>query len=330
MSSRQPYQGSDAWLEERRGGYGSSDIPVLTDGDEQAWVRLHLRKLGILPEQEATESMEIGKRLEPAIARMVQDRIGEPVIRVNRILRHPELDFVRASLDRVRKRGRRPIELKKWGWRTDDFGPEDSSIVPPAMLYQVQQQLAVTGQPEADLFVLFAGVELRRYRIGADRELMDELIALEAAAWPFVARGEVPPWPGPAPERPQLKSDEIPADDDLVELVFAHDVASLRVDAAEAELDDIKKRLRVRLEEAGGTRGELPDGRRFSVSHRPNRDSTVVGWEHLYLSARKRLLELGTPPEELDFAVNALTVTKPGARPLRVSIAKPKEERDAA
>jgi putative phage-type endonuclease len=328
--SRQPYQGSPAWLEERRGGYGSSDVPILTDGDEQAWVRLHLRKLGVLPEQETTESMEIGKDLEPAIARMVQRRLGEPVIRVNRILRHPELDFVRASLDRRTKRGHKPIELKKWGFRTEQFGPEGSAYVPTSMLYQVQQQLAVTRQPEADLFVLFAGVELRRYRIGADQGLIDDLIALEAAAWPFVERGEVPAWPGPAPERPQLKADEIPADDEILMLIEAHEVAAVEAEQAEEALKSVKDRLRVRLEEAGGTRGALGDGRRFSVSHRPNRDSTVVDWEHLYIAARKRLRELGISEEELDFASNVLTTTRPGARPLRVTISQPKEERSAA
>lgn len=320
--AREPYQGTAAWLEERRGGYGSSDVPILVDGDEEAWNRLHLRKLGILPEQESSETMELGKRLEPAIARLVADRLGEPVIRVNRILRHPDLDFVRASLDRVRKRGRKPVELKKWGWRTDDFGPDGSDQVPLPMLYQVQQQLAVTGKPEADLFVLFAGVALAHYRIGADGGLISDLLDLEVAAHAYLARGEVPPWPGPAPERPQLHADEIPADDELLGLVGTHEVAQIAFEQADTSLKTVKGLLRSRLEEVGGTRGQLSDGRRFSVSHRPNRDSSSVAWEQLYLAARKRLGELGVAEAELDFAVNALTTVSPGARPLRITIAK--------
>jgi putative phage-type endonuclease len=328
--TRQPYQGSPAWLEERRGGYGSSDVPILVDGDEEAWNRLHLRKLGILPEAESTETMELGRRLEPAIARLVADRLGEPVIRVNRILRHPELPMVRASLDRVRKRGRKPVELKKWGWRTDEFGPDGTDQVPLSMLYQVQQQLAVTGKPEADLFVLFAGVALGHYRIGADGALIDELLSLEVAAHAYLARGEMPPWPGPAPERPTLKVDEIAADEELVALVAAHEEATGAYDEADAALQTVKGLLRSRLLEVGGTRGVLPDGRRFSVSHRPNRDGSRTSWEHLYLAARKRLLEMGVDEAELDFAVSALTTTHPGARPLRVTIAKPKESKHAA
>lgn len=328
--SQEPYQGTDAWLAERRGGFGSSDVPILVDGDERQWNELMLRKLNILPERESSETMELGRRLEPAIAGLVADRLGEPIIRVNRILRHPELDYVRASLDRRRKRGGKPVELKKWGWRTDEFGPEGSDQVPDRMLYQCMQQAAVTGAEEIDLFVLFAAVELRHFRIGRDEQTIDEILNLQTAAWGYVQRGEVPPWPGPAPERSQLKADEIPADDELVELVYHHDIAKVRFDAAEAELDEVKDKLRARLVGAGGTRGQLPDGRTFSVSHRPNRDGENVAWESIATGYRKRLLELGVPEAQLDFVSAALTTVKPGARPLRVSIAKPKEKRAAA
>jgi putative phage-type endonuclease len=330
VTARQPYQGTADWLQERRGGFGSSDVPVLVDGDQLQWNQLMLRKLGILPEIESTETMELGKRLEPAIAGLVADRLGEPLIRVNAVLRHPELPFVRASLDRVRKRGRKPVELKKWGFRSDDFGPEGSDQVPLRMFYQVQQQLAVTGHDEADLFVLFAAVQLVHYRIGRDGGMIDEILELETAAYQYIARGEVPPWPGPAPERPQLKADEIPADDELIDLVMAHDFAKQRVDEAAGVLEQVRTALRQRLIDAGGTRGELPDGRRFSVAHRPNRDGQHVAWEQVALGYRKRLLELGVPEQELDFTTTALTTVRPGDRPLRVTVSAPKKQKEKA
>ncbi|HYI66339.1 MAG TPA: YqaJ viral recombinase family protein [Candidatus Limnocylindrales bacterium] len=326
----QPYQGTDEWIAERRGGFGASDVPTLVDGDERHWNELMLRKLNILPEIESSETMELGKEFEPTIRKLAAKRIGEEIIRVNRILRHPEHDEVRASLDGVRKRGRRPVELKKWGWRTDDFGPENSDQVPDRMLYQVEQQLAVTGHDVADLFVLFAAVEMRHYVIGRDESIIDDILNIEVAAYEYIRRGEVPPWPGPAPERPQLKADEVAADDELVELVFHHDIAKVRFDAAEAELEEVKDDLRRRLLEAGGTRGTLPDGRAFSVSHRSNRDGQNVAWEPIAAGYRRRLLELGEPEERLDFVSNALTTVKVGARPLRVTVAKPKKEEKAA
>lgn len=320
------YQGTPAWREERRGGFGASDAPTLVDGDERQWNELMLRKLGILPEIESTETMELGKRLEPVIRQLASERIGEPIVRVNRILRHPEHDVVRASLDGVRKRGRKPVELKKYGWRTDDFGPEGSDIVPDRMRYQVEQILAVTGQDEADLFVLFAGAELVRYRIGRDEPTIDGILQIELRAWEYIARGEVPPWPGPAPTRPELKVDEVPADEEIVELVLAHQAAAAEFDAAEEALNRAKDALRDRLVEVGGTRGQLPDGTPFSVAHRPNRDGQQTGWESVAAGYRKKLLELGVSEQELDFTQTALTVVKPGARPLRVTVSKRKEK----
>lgn len=329
MTERQ-YQGTDAWLNERRSGFGSSDVPTLVDGDERAWNELMLRKLNILPEVESTETMELGKAFEPIIRKLAAKRIGEEIIRVNRILRHPEHDVVFASLDGVRKRGRKPVEIKKWGFRSDDFGREDSDQVPLKMTYQVQQQLAVTGHDEADLFVLFAGSELTRYRIGRDDGMIDEILTLELAAFEYIRRGEVPPWPGPAPERPQLKADEIPADDALASLVYEHDLRKAEADAGAAELERVKDGLRRRLLEVGGTRGQLPDGRAFSVSHRPNRDGEAVAWESIAAGYRRKLLELGVPEQELDFVSTALTTVRPGARPLRVTVSKPKKEKAAA
>lgn len=329
MTERQ-YQGTPAWLQERRGGFGSSDVPTLVDGDERAWNELMLRKLNVLPERESSETMELGKRLEPAIASLVADRLGEPIIRVNRVLRHPELDFVRASLDRVRKRGRKPVELKKWGFRSQDFGREGTDQVPDRMLYQVQQQLAVTGHDEADLFVLFAAVELVHYRVGRDQAMVDEILSLEAAAWEYVERGEVPPWPGPAPERPQLKADEAEPDDEIVALVQDHEAARYEYERADAQLKHAKEQLRQRLTDFGGTRGKLPDGSRFSVAYRPNRDGEEVGWQSIAAGYRKRLLELGVSEEELAFTSTALTIVKPGIRPLRVTVSKPKKESAAA
>lgn len=328
--SHDQYQGTEAWLKERSTGFGSSDVPTLVDGDERSWNELMLRKLGILPEVESTETMELGKRLEPVIRQLAAERLGEPIVRVNRILRHPEQPFTLASLDGVRKRGRRPVELKKWGFRSADFGAEGSEQVPERMWHQVQQQLAVTGHDEADLFVLFAAVELVRYRIGRDDTAITDILSLEAGAWAYIQRGEVPPWPGPAPERVQLLADEIPADDRLVALVESHDAARRMVEAAERELDEVKFELRRALAEVGGTRGELPDGRRFSVAYRPNRDGEQVAWESIAAGYRKKLLELGVPESELDFTTTALTTVRPGIRPLRVTVSKPKKEKAAA
>lgn len=315
----------DEWLEERRTGYGATDVPVLVDGDNKAWNEMHARKLGLIPEREATETMELGRILEQPIAKMVAARLGVQLVRVGtedrpRILRHPELPYVIATLDRRRKRGGQPVEIKKWGWRTDDFGPEGSDQVPERMFWQVQQQLAVTGKDAADLAVLFAGSRLELFRVGRDDGSIDEILALQTENWAYVARGEIPPWPGPAPERPTIRHDEIEADEMIVNSIQVLDeMETLRAEY-EAGIAALKDSLRERLIGVGGTRGELPDGRRFSISHRPNRDGIRTDWKLVAAGYRQRLLDAGIPEAEIDPIETALSIPRPGDRPLRVTI----------
>lgn len=318
-----PTQGTPAWLEWRRGGYGASDAPDLILGDEEAWRQLHAVKLNLIPDPEGTEAMEWGKRLEDVIARQYTEQEGEPVVKRRQLVVHPELPFVRASLDRRRRRGRVIVELKAWGWKSADFGPDGSDQVPDRMFYQVQQQLAAAGYDSADLAVFFGGSKhLAVYRIGRDQGTIDELLALETENWAYVARGEMPPWPGPAPTRPQLRADEIPADEELVALVALHEASATVVDEATEAYEAIRAQIRLRLDAVAGARGALTGGRRFSVSYRPNKDSVKPAWEQIATGYRRRLIELGVPEDELAFTQTALTIVTPGARPLVVRLAK--------
>lgn len=317
--------GSPEWIAWRRQGYGASDAHTLLSGDEKRWRQLHAVKLGLIDDAEATEPMRWGLELEDTIARAYAEREGEPVQKVPPMV-HAELPHVRASLDRRRRRGHVAVELKSWSYKTADFGPDRSDQVPERFYAQVQQQLAVTGWDRADVAVLFGATKrLEVYRIGRDQTLIDSILAIETAAWTYVERGQMPPWPGPAEMRPDLRVDEVEPDEEIVELIAAYELAKRTVDDDEALLEAVKNRLRMRLAEAGGTRGQLPDGRRFSVAHRPEKQRLSTDWEHVAAGYRKRLEELGVPAEELDFPVTALTVPEAARRPLRVSIAKPKE-----
>ena len=215
--TRKPYQDSDEWRQERRGGYGASDAPILVEGDEAAWRQLHGEKLGLLPDREANETMQLGKVLEGVILKEGAAREGWKVQRVNRLVRHPDLPYVFASLD-GRIRGGRPVEVKKWGFKSDAWGPPGSDIVPTGILYQLQQQAAVTGADAVEVLTLFGGAKLERFTVGRDDTIIREILALETAAWEFVKRGEMPPYPGQAPKRIVLSADEVELDEPTAEM----------------------------------------------------------------------------------------------------------------
>ena len=320
MPARRRYQGTQEWLDERRTGYGASDVPILVEGDEERWRLLHAVKLGLVPDPEATETMELGKRLEDVIAQMAAERLGEPMVRVNRLVRHRELQYVFASLDRRRKRGdRRPLEVKKWAFKGDELGPEGSDQVPDRIFWQVQQQAAVTDADVVDVAVLFAGSKVELFHVGRDEGEIDSILELETAAWAYVARGEMPPWPGEAAKRVYLREDEVPADEVVTSLVAAALDAKAAAERTAKEEAAVKGRLREVLADVGGARGVLPSGVPFTVSHRPNKDSSTTPWQQIAAGYRRRLLELGVPAAELDFAESALTTVSPGARPIRIS-----------
>lgn len=325
----QAYQGTPAWLQERRTGYGASDAPILIEGDEAAWRQLHGEKLGLLPDREANETMELGKRLEHTIMQIGAEREGWRVVRVNHIIRHPDLSHVFASLDGRKLGDRRPVEVKKWGFKGDDWGPAGSDIVPARILYQLQQQAAVTGADAVEVLALFGGSKIERFTVGRDQSMIDEILGLEVAAWAYVARGEMPPWPGQAPRRITLAVDEIAIDDTIRNLVELHETAHERADAAKQELDDAKDRLRAALADAGAAKGFLADGRKVSIAHRPSEPSQRVAWELVAKAYRKWIETLTATSLGDDIALDDLetiesmfTTTAAPSRPLRVSIGK--------
>lgn len=331
--TREQYQGSEAWHAERRSGYGASDAPVLVLGTEADWRQLHGEKLGLIPPREATETMDLGKRLEGVILKAAAERSG-PIVRVNRIVRHPELPYVFASLDGRRKRGdRRPVEVKKWGWKGDDWGPAGSDIIPLRILYQVQQQAAVTGADAVDVIVLFGGSKIEEFTVGFDRSIVDELIGLETAAWAFVERGEMPPFPGEAPKRIVLAHDEVALDGMLTAMVAEYDTYRTAAKVAETDEETARSRIREYLADAGGAKGVLPDGRTVSIAHRPQEPRTTVAWE-LVAKAYRQWIEdtdkaFGFEPTllrpDLDAIESMFTSTAAPIRPLRVTIGKGKQ-----
>lgn len=328
MTKREPYQGSDAWHAERRTGYGASDAPVLVEGDEERWRQLHGEKLGLLPPREPNETMHLGKILEAVILKEGAAREGWKVRRVHRVLRHPELPFVFASLDARKAGDNRPVEVKKTGFKSDAWGAPGSDMVPTSILYQLQQQAAVTGADAVEVLTLFGGAKLERFTVGRDDTIIRELLALEVAAWEYVQRGEMPPWPGQAAKRIVIGQDEIEVDEIIADAVLGYEVHKNASEEAKALFDAERDVVRELLADAAGAKGVLPDGRTVTIAHRQNADSTVVAWD-LVAKAYRRAVEDwrdmdGPNPGALDFdAIESMfTTTKPGARPLRITIGK--------
>jgi putative phage-type endonuclease len=319
---------SPAWFEDRRRGIGSSDAPIITGdapwGDVQ---QLWAVKTSLVDE----EPLELprttwGLRLEQAVADAYSEREGRKVRRVNRPVQHPELAWMRASVDRVVVGEKRVVELKTARFPDDKWGPDGTAEIPEHYLVQVQHQLAVTGYDVADVPVLFSGFDLRVYTVPRDTEMIDALIELEREFWQCVV-DRTPPVAIIARAGRRvvpLREGELQADAELDALLAQGHAARVEKKAAEQRSDEIDALVKARLEEWTACRGSAVD-----ALYKPNRDGKTVAWELIAKAYRKALLVPdgsgsfigdGKSREELEAELDALesmfTTPKTGARPL--------------
>jgi putative phage-type endonuclease len=274
-------QNTDAWLEARRGGVTASEMPIVT-GNRDGLLDLWAVKSGLLdraPVDEATQELyDLGHALEPVIADIYTRKTGEALVREMRLLRHRDVPWAMASLDRRRRLDRRPVELKYTPhrmWPTD--GPEP---VPADVQDQVQWQMFVTGARVADVAVLVGG-RVDIHELPADKAYQRTLLALGEWFHDLVLRGEPPPIDGSESTRMTLqrlypRPDEtlvLPATPDVDEIVHQLYRAKAEAKAAEAHQGTLENALRALLGEA--TRVE---GTGYRITWNRNKDSERTDW----------------------------------------------------
>lgn len=92
------------WEEVRRGGLGGSDIAALTgDSPFNTNWSLFMDKTGIVKSDLSDNwfRLKYGHYNEPLVAELFARKFGVRIINETGMYRHPELDFVRANLDRL-------------------------------------------------------------------------------------------------------------------------------------------------------------------------------------------------------------------------------------
>lgn len=185
-------------LQERLTGIGGSDAGTIAGlNPYKTKYELYLEKRGDIQPDDLSDNQRVhfGNVLEDIVAQEYSRRTGKRVRRNNRTLRHKELPFMLANLDREVVGESRLLECKtadKWAAQSDAWGPSGSDLVPESYLLQTQHYLAVTGRQVADLAVLIGGNEFRVYTIGRDESLILDLIELEREFWQCVEDGTPP------------------------------------------------------------------------------------------------------------------------------------------
>ena len=231
--SRQPYQGSAAWLAERRNGVGASDIPVILGISEyKTRLELYLEKRGEIEPARSGAAAQRGHLLEDAVARWYEAETGRKVARVHKPVHHPEYPWAFASLDRRTVAAPRiPVEIKTSARRHGNGLPEGT-------LAQVTWQCFCAEAAEADVATLGGDLAFHLDHVVYDPELGGLLFAEAESFWADVVAGREPepgPLDGPALARrwPRAEVPEIPASPEFDDL--AARLRDARHIAAEAQ-----------------------------------------------------------------------------------------------
>ncbi|WP_462419980.1 YqaJ viral recombinase family nuclease [Salinicoccus sp. Marseille-QA3877] len=173
----------EEWLQERNTGIGGSDAGTILGVNKwKSKAQLFLEKTDPELRQEINnEYIYWGNVLEDIVADEFARRTGKKVRRDNRMLRHPEHDFMLANLDRVVVGEKALLECKTTSQYNKDLWVDDE--IPAQYLCQVQHYMAVTGYEKAYVAVLLGGNEFIWKEIDRDEELIQIIIDAEYDFW---------------------------------------------------------------------------------------------------------------------------------------------------
>lgn len=175
-----------AWLQQRRGGIGSSECSHVLGlnpwPNATAW-HVWMDKTGQLPLDDGrdSEQMEIGREVEGAIVRMVARRLGVPHFGVP-ALANIDRPWQRSNIDRVfvTDDGPIPFEAKN---TSEYLLHEWIDQVPDHAELQILHTLAVTGAPYGYVGGMVGGRRVVYQRIERNESLLRHIIDTEAKLW---------------------------------------------------------------------------------------------------------------------------------------------------
>lgn len=192
----------------RKTGIFSSDVPRIIAGDGP---RVALEKLGHLPEANLDDIMEveIGSMIEGSILNAYEAQMRCTLVRSPDTIRHPQWDWMGAHLDSFLP-AVRDVEAKSVGpYARFEWGNPFTDEVPDRVLWQTQEQMAVTGLPEAHVAVCFIDADSLKhlltgrtppitiYIVQRSEKLIAHLTEVSWNVWDCVQSGRLP-----KPEKP--------------------------------------------------------------------------------------------------------------------------------
>ncbi|PKE25127.1 hypothetical protein CW689_01290 [Macrococcoides caseolyticum] len=173
----------EEWLKARQSGIGGSDAGTILGVNKwKSKTQLFFEKVNPELKQPAdNEFIYWGNVLEDVVAKEFETRTGKKVRKNNKMLRHPEHEFMLANLDRVIVGEKALLECKTTSQYNIDQWKDDE--IPASYLCQIQHYMAVTGYEKAYIAVLCGGNQFIWKEVPRDDELIEIIINAEKDFW---------------------------------------------------------------------------------------------------------------------------------------------------
>lgn len=173
----------EEWLKARQSGIGGSDAGTILGVNKwKSKTQLFFEKVNPeLKQQVDNEFIYWGNVLEDVVAKEFETRTGKKVRKNNKMLRHPEHEFMLANLDRVIVGEKALLECKTTSQYNIDQWNDDE--IPASYLCQIQHYMAVTGYEKAYIAVLCGGNQFIWKEVPRDDELIEIIINAEKDFW---------------------------------------------------------------------------------------------------------------------------------------------------
>lgn len=192
----------EAWLAERTKGITATDIPAILGLNKyktaiDVWTdKIQPNTDGFEPTIGNMEAAFWGIQLEDTVAKAWADHKNVKIRRIG-IIRHDELDWARASLDRLVTGcpdGKCALEVKT---RSGYVGDEWDRGVPNDVRAQVAWQLMVSGLDHVHVIALIGGQRLVEHLIRLDHPDIDTdtIMTNACTLWDAVQSGQPPKLP---------------------------------------------------------------------------------------------------------------------------------------
>ena len=290
---------------------------------ESAW-DVYAVKTGLVKKPPVTsEPAEIGNALQVDVARIYQERTGEPVVWWDETQTHPSYEWATATPDarlaQARIDGKRGLlEIKTAGYaQVYKWGPSWSDEFPPEYRAQMGWQCFVTGYDFCDLAVLLGAESLtvRIYRFEPTKEYLEDLRDKCCDFWFDHVVARVPPETKPT-TLADIFLKSIPEVNDFrepttEEYEWIEELFSLKKSAApnKKRLDELEVKLKAAIGECSGLR--WGDGHK--ISYKAPAPSESTDWQAV---AQDLSLLIAPSKRERAFqvAIAHHTTSKPGTR----------------